>query len=282
LLVVREEEAGLRRYAHIGTGNYNSTTARVYEDIGLFTCDEDTTEDIANLFNYLTGFSQSPEFHRIVTAPRDLRPLLLEKIRHEAEFGSDGCISMKMNSLGDPEMIAALVDAADKGVKVDLLVRGICTLNLASVNNGNIRVRSILGRFLEHSRIYKFGHGGDDGAGSYFIGSADIMKRNLDLRVEVLTLVRHPKHQAWLEKVLEIMWRSDVISFEMNSDGQWVRQGPVDFVASNDAQGQLMKWATDLQVSSADKSGFDLDDSFDISERTIGRFPLRGWLFRNR
>lgn len=282
LLVVREEETGLRRYAHIGTGNYNSTTARVYEDIGLFTCDEDTTEDIANLFNYLTGFSQSPDFHRIVTAPRDLRPLLLEKIRHEAEFGADGSISMKMNSLGDPEMITALVDAAEKGVKIDLLVRGICTLNLASVSNGNIRVRSILGRFLEHSRIYKFGHGADDRGSSYFIGSADMMKRNLDLRVEVLTLVRHPKHQAWLEKVLTIMWRQDVVSFDMDANGQWVRRGPDDFVAQNDAQGLLMKWATELQVSAAEKSGFDLDDSLDVNGRSQEHATVRRWFFRSR
>jgi polyphosphate kinase len=281
LLVVREEETGLRRYAHIGTGNYNSTTARVYEDIGLFTCDEDTTEDVANLFNYLTGFSQSPDFHRIVTAPRDLRPLLLEKIRHEAEFGVGGSISMKMNSLGDPEIIAALVDAADKGVKIDLLVRGICTLNLASVSNSNIRVRSILGRFLEHSRIYKFGHGADDKGSSYFIGSADIMKRNLDLRVEVLTLVRHQKHQAWLEKVLSIMWRQDVVSFDMDATGQWIRRGPDDFVAQNDAQGLLMKWATELQESATEKSGFDLDDSLDVNGQTRNRATVRNWLFRS-
>ena len=282
LLVVREEESGLRRYAHIGTGNYNSTTARVYEDIGLFTCDEETTEDVANLFNYLTGFSQSPDFHRIVTAPRDLRPLLLEKIQHEATFGADGSISMKMNSLGDPEMIAALVDAANQGVKVDLLVRGICTLDLASVHNGNIRIRSILGRFLEHSRIYKFGHGGQDGSSAYFIGSADIMKRNLDLRVEVLTLVRHQKHQAWLEKVLEIMWRQDVVSFDMDTNGQWVRRGPNDLVAQNDAQGLLMKWATELQVSASEKSGFDLDDSLDVTGKLKERVTMRSWLFRNR
>jgi len=261
LLVVREESDGLRRYAHIGTGNYNSSTARTYEDIGLFTCDETITSDVANLFNYLTGFSHSPDFQNILTAPRDLRPRFVQYIEKEATFGADGRIQMKMNSLVDPIVIRALEDAAQQGVKIDLLIRGICCLDLSHAENQNIRVRSVLGRFLEHSRIYMFGHGNVDETPLYYIGSADIMPRNLDLRVEVLAPIRHPKHQSWLAKVLEIMWSDDVVSFEIGSDGTWRRSGPSDFTFEHDAQGRLMKWATDLQLSQGTPSDFDLDES---------------------
>ncbi len=261
LLVVREESDGLRRYAHIGTGNYNSSTARMYEDIGLFTCDDAITTDVADLFNYLTGFSHSPDFQFLLTAPRDLRTRFLELIQKEASFGEEGRIQMKMNSLVDPRIITALEDAAAKGVKIDLLIRGICSLDLSQCDNGNIRVRSVLGRFLEHSRIYVFGHGAENDTPTYYIGSADIMPRNLDLRVEVLVPIRHPKHQSWLAKVLEILWSDDVVRFEIDANGKWHRAGPADFTFEHDAQGQLMKWATDLQLSQGTPSDFDLDES---------------------
>ena len=261
LLVVREESDGLRRYAHIGTGNYNSSTARMYEDIGLFTCDDAITTDVADLFNYLTGFSHSPDFQYLLTAPRDLRTRFLELIQKEASFGEEGRIQMKMNSLVDPRIITALEDAAAKGVKIDLLIRGICSLDLSQCDNGNIRVRSVLGRFLEHSRIYVFAHGTEDNSPSYYIGSADIMPRNLDLRVEVLVPIRHPKHQSWLAKVLDIMWSDNVVRFEIDATGKWHRAGPADFTFEHDAQGQLMKWATDLQLSQGTPSDFDLDES---------------------
>ena len=261
LLVVREESDGLRRYAHIGTGNYNSSTARMYEDIGLFTCDDAITSDVADLFNYLTGFSHSPDFQYLLTAPRDLRTRFIELIQKEASFGEKGRIQMKMNSLVDPRIITALEEAAAKGVKIDLLIRGICSLDLSQSASGNIRVRSVLGRFLEHSRIYVFGHGAEDNSPTYYIGSADIMPRNLDLRVEVLVPIRHPKHQSWLTKVLDIMWSDDVVRFEIDSNGKWHRAGPADFTFEHDAQGQLMKWATDLQLSQGTPSDFDLDES---------------------
>ena len=261
LLVVREESDGLRRYAHIGTGNYNSSTARMYEDIGLFTCDDTITSDVADLFNYLTGFSHSPDFQYLLTAPRDLRTRFIELIQKEASFGEKGRIQMKMNSLVDPRIITALEEAAAKGVKIDLLIRGICSLDLSQSASGNIRVRSVLGRFLEHSRIYVFGHGAEDNSPTYYIGSADIMPRNLDLRVEVLVPIRHPKHQSWLTKVLDIMWSDDVVRFEIDSNGKWHRAGPADFTFEHDAQGQLMKWATDLQLSQGTPSDFDLDES---------------------
>ena len=281
LLVVREESDGLRRYAHIGTGNYNSSTARMYEDIGLFTCDDAITSDVADLFNYLTGFSHSPDFQYLLTAPRDLRTRFLELIQKESSFGEEGRIQMKMNSLVDPRIITALEDAAAKGVKIDLLIRGICSLDLSQCDNGNIRVRSVLGRFLEHSRIYVFGHGAENDSPSYYIGSADIMPRNLDLRVEVLVPIRHPKHQSWLAKVLDIMWSDNVVRFEIDASGEWHRAGPADFTFDHDAQGQLMKWATDLQLSQGTPSDFDLDES----PRRMSAAPLysgvKEW-FRDR
>lgn len=281
LLVVREESDGLRRYAHIGTGNYNSSTARTYEDIGLFTCDESITADVANLFNYLTGFSHSPDFQNLLTAPRDIRPRFLELIQKEASFGAEGRIQMKMNSLVDPRIITALEDAASKGVSVDLLIRGICSLDLSQCDNGNIRVRSVLGRFLEHSRIYVFGHGAENDSPSYYIGSADIMPRNLDLRIEVLAPIRHPKHQSWLAKVLDIMWGKNVVAFELDHLGKWQRVGPADFTFEHDAQGQLMKWATDLQLSQGTPSDFDLDESPHRMATTPRYAGMKEW-FRDR
>lgn len=259
MLVVREEESGLRRYAHIGTGNYNSSTARVYEDIGIFTCDEDITDDVANLFNHLTGFSRSPSFRELVTAPHDLRRTIVSLIRNEAEHGELGRISLKVNSLVDDEIIRELHAAAGKGVRIDVLVRGICSMSASSVDVLNVRFRSVLGRFLEHSRIYRFGHGTADGP-AYFIGSADMMTRNLDLRVEVLVPVHHPKHRAWLDNVLDTMWRDDVVCFELDGADRWVRRGPDAFTVQHDAQGLLMQWATDLQLSHGAVSPYDLDD----------------------
>ena len=263
LLVVREEEHGLRRYAHIGTGNYNSTTARTYEDIGLFTCDDETTEDVANLFNFLTGFSRTPEFGRLVTAPTDLRARFLGLVARETALGAEGRISMKMNSLVDEEMIRALRRAAEAGVHIDLLIRGMCSMSLAGLEGRNVRVRSVLGRFLEHSRIYRFAHGADDGGPLYLIGSADMMTRNLDLRVEVLVPINHPKHRSWLDKVFEIFWRDDVVRFELGHDDVWHRAGPPEFTFAHDAQGQLMKWATDLQLSQGTSSQYDLAENAD-------------------
>jgi polyphosphate kinase len=257
LLVVREEESGLKRYAHIGTGNYNSTTARIYEDIGFFTDDEDLTNDVSNLFNYLTGFSKAPDYAELIVAPEHLRSRIRALIAHEATYGGEGRISLKMNSLVDPEIISDLVDAARIGVKIDLLVRGICCLNMAHVQGLPIRVRSILGRFLEHSRIYRFDHGSESGEAAYFIGSPDMMQRNLDLRVEVLSPVHHRKHRAWLDKVLEIHWADDASAFDLTNDNRWIRS--VEFSEETDPQHRLMKWATELQQVRGQLSTFDTD-----------------------
>lgn len=262
ILVVREEDSGLKRYAHIGTGNYNSTTARLYEDIGYFTDDDSITADVSHLFNYLTGFSKAPDYDQLIVAPEGLRLRLRELIRHEASFGTDGNINMKMNSLVDPEIISELVEAAKQGVHINLLVRGICCLNASTVVGLPIRIRSILGRYLEHSRIYKFGHGSENNDSAYFIGSPDIMQRNLDLRIEVLTPIHHQKHQAWLDKVLEIHWADDVSAFDLDDNHQWIRRIP--FSDSTDPQFRLMQWATDLQRVRGQVSNFDTDITAEI------------------
>jgi len=261
ILVVRDEGQQLRRYAHIGTGNYNSATARVYEDIGIFTADPVITEDVANLFNYLTGYSHTPFFKELITAPDDLRPKIVSLIRNEAGHGEKGRIDIKVNSLVDEEIIRELDDAVAKGVSVNLLIRGICSMRPRAEEAANLRVRSVLGRYLEHSRVYRFAHGDDEGAPAYYIGSADMMTRNLDLRVEVLTPIRHPKHRSWIDKIFEIYWRDDVVRFDLRPNGEWQRAGNPDFSFEHDAQGQMMAWATDLQTVNGLPSQYDLDDT---------------------
>jgi polyphosphate kinase len=165
-----------------------------------------------------------------------LRPRFLELIENEIAHGENGHILMKMNALADKEIVEILYRAAEAGVKIDLIVRGICGLRPGGESGSNIRVRSILGRYLEHSRMYRFAHGSDDGTPLYLIGSADMMPRNLDKRVEVLVPVVHPKHQAWIDKVFGILMSDDVVSFEMERDGSWARVGPSEFTAEHDAQ----------------------------------------------
>ena len=166
VLVVRSDSDGLRRYVHLGTGNYNSRTARLYEDLGYITCDPAIGEDATQLFNHLTGYSRDNEYKSLIVAPHYLRGRLLELIRNEARHGSDGAITIKTNSIGDPEMIDALYEASDAGVSIDLLVRGICCLRAGVEGlSENIRVRSVLGRYLEHSRIYRFANGAEVGGG---------------------------------------------------------------------------------------------------------------------
>jgi polyphosphate kinase len=236
VLVVRQEESGLRRYVHVGTGNYNSKTAKIYEDIGLFSCNEEICDDVSRLFNTLTGFSNEPDYSCLIVAPKFLRPRFVELIENEIAHAENGHILMKMNALADKEIVEILYRAAEAGVKIDLIVRGICGLRPGGESGSNIRVRSILGRYLEHSRMYRFAHGSDDGTPLYLIGSADMMPRNLDKRVEVLVPVVHPKHQAWIDKVFGILMSDDVVSFEMERDGSWARVGPSEFTAEHDAQ----------------------------------------------
>lgn len=212
-LIVRREQEGIRAYAHVGTGNYNPITARLYTDLALFTCDPDITQDISELFNFLTGYSRQNQYRKLLVAPHNLREGIIERIEREIEnkrAGGLGRLIFKLNSLVDPEVIDALYEASDAGVEIDLIVRGICCLRPGVPGlSENIRVRSIVGRFLEHSRVFWFENAGNPEA---FIGSADLMRRNLDRRVEVLApvedarLVRHLREvvlQAYLDDNLQ-------------------------------------------------------------------------------
>lgn len=248
VLVVRQEESGLRRYVHVGTGNYNSKTARIYEDIGLFSCDEEIGNDVSHLFNSLTGFSRDRDYSRLIVAPRYLRSKIVSLIENEIQYGADGHIVMKMNALADPQIVDLLYKASEAGVTIDLIVRGICCLRPGGDHGENIHIRSILGRYLEHSRMYRFAHGGANGEPAYYIGSADMMPRNLNQRVEVLIPVEHPKHRAWIDEVFGILMADDVVRFEMNREGSWDRVGPADFVPENDAQYRIHRRDSESQL----------------------------------
>lgn len=247
VLVVREDADGLRRYVHLGTGNYNSRTARLYEDLGYITCEPDITADAAQLFNHLTGYSRNVEYQKLLVAPDHLRRRLLELIDNEASFGSTGHITVKVNSLADPEMIEHLYAASSAGTRVDLVVRGICCLRAGVPGlSDNIRVRSVLGRYLEHSRIFRFANGQGAGQVLHLMGSADLMGRNLDKRVEVLTPLTHPRHQDWLDHTLEVLLDPEAPAFEMAPDGEWLRVGPASFEPH--PQRRLYEWASAQQT----------------------------------
>ena len=221
-LVVREEAGGIRRYCHIGTGNYNRDTARVYEDMGLLTSDPALGADVGELFNSLTGYSRQARYRKLLVAPDSMRPAVLRLIRRETDRGETGRIVIKVNNLVDPEMIAALCLASQAGVQVDLIVRSICCLRPGVPGlTENIRVRSLVGRYLEHSRILRFGRDAKDS--DYYISSADLMPRNLDRRVEAAVPIRAPELRARLDQVLEINLSDDTLAWELGSDGEWQR-----------------------------------------------------------
>ncbi len=229
-LVVRREDNGLRRYAHIGTGNYNPVTARIYTDLGLFTCDPDLTADVADLFNRITGFAQPAGYRRLLVAPRFLKAGLLDRIHRErkaAKKGRPAHIILKCNAIIDPDVISAVYAASQAGVRVDLLIRGICGVVPGRPGlSETVHVRSVVGRFLEHSRVYWFHNDGDP---EVYLGSADLMGRNLDRRVEVLTPVLSPSIRNWLrdtylERYLTETGRSRV----MAEDGSWTRLRDAD------------------------------------------------------
>jgi polyphosphate kinase len=221
-LVVREEGDGMRRYCHVGTGNYNPRTAGLYEDLGLLTCDPAIGADLTQLFNLLTGFAREPQFTKLLVAPRTVRPGITDLIRGEAALGAEGRIVLKMNSLVDPGIIDELYAASQAGTPVDLIVRGICCLRPGVPGlSENIRTRSIVGRYLEHSRIYHFAHGAPDGGPAYYIGSADLMPRNLDRRVEALVPIEDPELQARLEEILGVSLADDTLAWVLGPDGAW-------------------------------------------------------------
>ncbi|AKT52500.1 RNA degradosome polyphosphate kinase [Arsenicicoccus sp. oral taxon 190] len=232
-LVVRQEQDGLRRYCHVGTGNYNPKTARLYEDLGILTCDPQVGEDLTRLFNQLSGWAPRSKFKRLLVAPRSLRTGLIELIEREtalARAGKPGYVGIKANSIVDESVIDALYRASRAGVHVDLLVRGICALRPGVPGlSETIRVRSILGRFLEHSRVFIFGNDGDP---TVYIGSADMMHRNLDRRVESLVRISDPRH---VKELLELMDQgmADTTSSWHLADDRWIRH-------HRDEQGQAL------------------------------------------
>ncbi len=218
-LVVRDEAAGMRRYCHIGTGNYNPKTARLYEDVGLLSADPDLGADLTDLFNHLTGYSRQIGYRKLLVAPVTLRKEILRLIQAQTAQGAEGRIVMKINNLVDPAMIDALYDASTAGVDIDLIVRSVCCLRPGVPGlSERIRVRSIVGRFLEHSRIFAFG---PPGRRRYYIGSADLMPRNLDRRVEAVVPVDRPELQARLQEVLDVNLADDTLAWELHPGGQW-------------------------------------------------------------
>jgi polyphosphate kinase len=226
-LVVRQERDGLRCYSHVATGNYNAETAKHYTDLGLLTCSEEIAADVAQVFNLLTGYVHEPRFSKLLVAPINMRRRFLELIAREVEHsreGRGGHLVAKMNGLDDPEIVEALYAASAEGVEVDLIVRGLCRLCPGLPGRSEtIRVLSIVGRFLEHARIFYFANGGSP---EYFIGSADWMTRNLDHRVEVVTPVEDRRLQEELQAILDLQLADDVNAWDLQPDGSYVRRRP--------------------------------------------------------
>jgi polyphosphate kinase len=223
-LVVRQENSSIRRYVHMGTGNYNPKTARIYEDFGILSADPVLGEDVNKLFNQLSGFAPQTSFERLLVAPRTLRTGLLDKISREIEnkkSGKPAFIRFKLNSILDEEFISALYEASSAGVKIELVVRGICAVRPGVPGlSENISVRSILGRFLEHSRIFHFANAGED---ELWIGSADLMHRNLDRRVESMVRIDQTDHNRMLIRALDSYLSPTVLRWQMNPSGNWDR-----------------------------------------------------------
>jgi polyphosphate kinase len=252
-LVVRQDPDGLRRYCHVGTGNYHPKTARLYTDHGLLTCDPDVGQDLTRLFNQLSGYAPQTTFNRLLVAPRTVRSGLLERIEREADAaraGHEAWIKFKINSAVDEATIDALYRASMAGVHIDLIVRGICALRAGVPGlSENIRVRSILGRFLEHSRIFAFANAvgpaigdGREFGPEVFIGSADLMHRNLDRRVEALVRIADEAHIAELLDLLEVSADDSTASWQLSADDRWIRHTKdADGRALADLQGVLIR-----------------------------------------
>jgi polyphosphate kinase len=243
LLIVREEDGKLKRYTHVGTGNYNPKTAKLYTDIGLLSCNEKLGEDLNYLFNFLTGFAKQTPYHKLLVAPVTLRKGILDLIHRETEHSlmdRDAKIIVKMNSLVDPEIIEALYKASQAGVQIELIIRGICCLmpGIKGISE-NISVISIVGQYLEHSRIFYFlNHGNED----ILIGSADWMPRNLDRRVEAVCYVEDSICKEELKKILEIQLADNCKAWELESTGDYHQRRPSDSEESRSSQSILMQY----------------------------------------
>lgn len=244
VMVVRREADRIRRYVHIGTGNYNPKTARLYTDLGLFSCSEDLGADLTDLFNYLTGYSRQRSYRKLLVAPVNMRERIVALIRREIEYcqnGFPGRIVAKMNALLDQQIIATLYEASRVGVQIDLIVRGICCLRpgVKEVSE-NIRVISIVGRFLEHSRIFYFHNQGQE---EIYIGSADWMPRNLDRRVEAITPIEDPDIAKDLQEILGIMLADNRGAWDLQPDGRYIQRRPADDCPEASSQKILMEMA---------------------------------------
>jgi polyphosphate kinase len=246
-MVVRQDSDSLRTYCHIGTGNYNSKTANLYTDLGLFTCNPKITDDVVELFHYLTGRSLKRDYRKLLVAPVSMRERFTQKIRREAEnarAGKEAKITAKMNALQDPKIIQELYAASQAGVKIDLIIRGFCCLRPGVPGlSENIRIISILGRFLEHSRIFYFLNGGDE---EFYIGSADWMNRNLDYRVEAVVPIDEPGHRERLREILTSMLADTGHAWELNGEGAWTRRLPPEGKPAMETQTTLMSRALRL------------------------------------
>jgi polyphosphate kinase len=245
ILVVRQDYDGLKRYAHLGTGNYHSETARLYSDLGMLTCDPEIGQDLTELFNYLTtGYKPKRRYSKLVPAPKHLKQMLLEKIQREIEKhskSSPGAIQFKMNALEDVDVTRALYRASQKGVRVDLIIRDSCRLRPGIPGlSENVRVISVVGRFLEHARICYFHNGGES---EYYIGSADCMKRNLENRVEVLAPVEDPESVKELRFLLDTQLNDQRGAWEMLPDGSYVQREPANEDEDVHCQEALIAWA---------------------------------------
>jgi len=243
-LVVRQEGGELVSYTHIGTGNYNAETARLYTDLGLFTANPVIAADVVKLFNLLTGYLHRPRFEKLLVAPINMKRRFLELINRETEHqraGRGGYLIAKMNGLEDVDMVDALYEASGEGVEMDLIVRGICRLRPGLAGkSGTIRVRSIVGRFLEHARIFYFHNGG---APEYYLGSADWMRRNLEFRLEAVVPVEDAALQEEIRAILDVQLADNVKSWELTSDGTWVRRRPAAGEERRDSQVMLSERA---------------------------------------
>ena len=232
-MVVRRERSGLRRYCHLGTGNYHSRTARAYTDYGLFTCDPAIGQDVHEVFLQLTGLTRTPKLSCLLQSPFELHRAMLSRLEREcshAAAGKRARVILKMNALVEPESIAALYRASQAGVRVDLIVRGVCALRPGVPGlSDNIRVRSVVGRFLEHSRVFWFANGGDP---EIFCSSADWMGRNFFRRVEIAFPIRRTKYQRRMLEDLETYLRDDTEAWELDAEGQYHRARPHDHVCA--------------------------------------------------
>ena len=243
-LVVRREAGGLRRYVHIGTGNYHASTARLYEDVGIFTADEEIAADVADVFNYVTGFGRPQKFRKLLVAPFEMRKRLVQEIRRVAEAARNGekaRIRLKLNNLVDPTIIDELYAAGAAGAQIDICARSICMLRPGVEGmSETIRVRSILGRFLEHSRIYSFDAGDRS---TVLIGSADLMPRNLDRRVEILVPIENTRARQELQAILDSVFADDVHAWALAEDGSWAPVTPKKPEKVVDHQSAMMRRA---------------------------------------